>query len=189
MMERRISTLDLEVRALDGTPDKPSIAGYAAVFNQLSEDLGGFREKISPGAFTKSLGNDVRALFNHDSNIVLGRTKAKTLRIAEDQKGLVIEIDPPDTEAARSLVASIKRGDISQMSFGFLTRSDIWEDIDGKIVRTLIDVDLYDVSPVTFPAYPQTDVAARSLAAFRNSQIPDLGVLARMKMQVQLAGI
>jgi HK97 family phage prohead protease len=188
-MERRLSTLDLEIRSLDGTPDKPVIAGYAAVFNQLSDDLGGFREKIAPGAFTKSLGNDVRALFNHDSNLILGRTKSKTLRLSEDPKGLAIEIDPPDTEAARDLLTSIKRGDVSQMSFGFFTRSDIWEDIGGKIVRTLIDVDLFDVSPVTFPSFPQTAVAVRALADFRSRQHSDPGLLARMKMLGLLAGI
>jgi len=198
-MERRTSTLDLEIRSADGKPDAPMIVGYAAVFNQLSEDLGGFREKIAPGAFTKTLGADVRALFNHDPNIILGRTKAKTLRLAEDQKGLQIEIDPPDTETARSILAALKRGDISQMSFGFETIDDLWENIDGKIVRTLLNVRLWDVSPVVFPAYPQTQAGLRSLdeaglksfAEFRKKTEtkPDTGPSARMKMLTLQASI
>ena len=184
-MERRTSTVDLEVRAAgDDTP--PVIFGYAAVFNQLSEDLGGFRERIAPGAFTKALGDDVRALFNHDPNIVLGRTRAKTLRISEDQKGLAIEIDPPQTPVALALMESLRRGDVSQMSFGFQTVNDQWDMIDGAMVRTLMEVRLFDVSPVTYPAYPQTEAALRSLDEFRKLSEPpthpDMGDLARMKM-------
>lgn len=198
-MERRTSTLDLEVRAVDGKPDAPMIVGYAAVFGQMSEDLGGFREQIAPGAFTKALGGDVRALFNHDPNIVLGRTKSKTLRLAEDQKGLKIEIDPPNTAQSRSIIEALTRGDISQMSFGFRTIDDKWENIDGKIVRTLLNVELFDVSPVTFPAYPQTEAGLRSLddsalnafAEFRKKSEakPETGPSARMKMLTLQASI
>ncbi|MCK9994065.1 MAG: uncharacterized protein Dbin4_02585 [Alphaproteobacteria bacterium] len=189
-MERRTSTLDLELRAA-GDDAPPVIFGYAAVFNQLSEDLGGFRERIAPGAFTKALGDDVRALFNHDPNIVLGRTRAKTLRISEDQKGLAIEIDPPDTPAAASLIESLRRGDISQMSFGFQTVEDQWDLIDGAMIRTLLDVRLFDVSPVTYPAYPQTEAALRSLDEFRKHSEPakDMGDLARMKMLTMQASV
>lgn len=175
------------------------IVGYAAVFGQLSEDLGGFREQIAPGAFTKTLGADVRALFNHDPNIVLGRTKSKTLRLAEDQKGLKIEIDPPNTAQSRSIIEALTRGDISQMSFGFRTIDDKWENIDGKIVRTLLNVELFDVSPVTFPAYPQTEAGLRSLdektlsafAEFRKKSEAktDTGPSARMKMLTLQASI
>src|SRR3990167_9996895 len=98
-MERRTSTLDVEVRALGDDPAKPVIAGYAALFNVLSEDLGGFRERIAPSAFSKSIGGDVRALFNHDPNHIIGRSKAKTLRLAEDQKGLGVGGGPPNTAA------------------------------------------------------------------------------------------
>jgi hypothetical protein len=159
-IERR--TFDLAELRLEGDK-KPTIRGYAAVFNKFSEDLGGFREKIAPGAFAGAIqGNDVRALFNHDPNYVLGRTKAKTLRLSEDEKGLVIEIDPPDTQFARDLMVSMQRGDISQMSFGFQTIKDNWKKSQGKdMERTLLEVRLLDVSPVTFPAYPQTSVAVR----------------------------
>ena len=191
-MERRTSTLDLELRAA-GDDAPPVIFGYAAVFNQLSEDLGGFRERIAPGAFTKALGDDVRALFNHDPNIVLGRTRAKTLRISEDQKGLAIEIDPPDTPAAASLIESLRRGDISQMSFGFQTVEDQWDLIDGAMIRTLLDVRLFDVSPVTYPAYPQTEAALRSLDEFRklseSHAKPDMGDIARMRLLTLQASV
>lgn len=167
-IERRAFQID-EVR-VDGADGKPRLVGHAAVFDSLSDDLGGFREKIAPGAFSKSLGGDVRALFNHDPNIVLGRTRSKTLRLSEDSRGLAIEIEPPDTASARGVLESIRRGDVSEMSFAFRTISDTWEETDDGQIRTLNEVELFDVSPVTFPAYPQTDIAARSRDAWRASQ-------------------
>lgn len=154
----------LEVRA--ATDDEPPvIRGYAAVFNQLSDDLGGFREKIRPGAFATSIAqNDVRALWNHDSNYVLGRNRASTLMLDEDDAGLRVQIMPPDTQWANDLIVSMQRGDVDQMSFGFMTRADEWQQTDGGTVRELIDVDLFDVSIVTFPAYPQTSAEARAKA-------------------------
>lgn len=162
---------DLELRTFDITElrvdqnenQKPIIKGYAAVFNVLSEDLGGFQEQVAPGAFKNTIAkDDIRALFNHDPNYVLGRTKNRTLRLAEDEKGLAIEIDPPDTQWSRDLQESIKRGDITQMSFGFRAIKDEWKQEDKKMpIRTLIENWLRDVSPVTFPAYPQTSVKVR----------------------------
>jgi HK97 family phage prohead protease len=148
-------------------PEARRIGGYAARFNSLSQDLGGFVEKIAPSAFAKSLLTaDVRCLFNHDANIVLGRTLSKTLRIAEDSEGLLYECDMPDTQMARDMVLSpIQRGDVSQCSFGFYTIRDSWEIVEGRQVRTLHECELLDVSPVTYPAYLNTDVAARSMAA------------------------
>jgi HK97 family phage prohead protease len=142
---------------------QPKIIGHAAMFNQLSEPLFDFREKIAPGAFKKSLKqDDIRALFNHDANYPLGRNKSGTLKLKEDNEGLYIEIDPPNTTWAKDLQESIRRGDISQMSFGFTVVKDNWEHIQGKeSIRTLQEVKLYDVSPVTFPAYPQTTVMVR----------------------------
>ena len=163
--EREVRTFtldDIEVRSED---DKPKIKGHAAVFDKLSEDLGGFREKIAPGAFAKTIKkSDIRALFNHDPNYVLGRNTAGTLILEEDEKGLAIEIDPPDTSFARDLMVSIGRRDITQMSFAFKTIKDSWENQDKKeSIRTLEEVDLFDVSPVAYPAYPQTDVKVRSI--------------------------
>jgi len=161
-MEKRTFEIEgLEIRkSKDG---KRTIAGHAAVFNRVA-DGGWFREQVAPGAFKDSLGvDDVRALWNHDPNHVLGRNKAGTLRLSEDERGLAIEIDPPDTQTARDLVVLIERGDVSQMSFGFQTIKDSWETKDGdKDIRTLEKVKLWDVSPVTFPFYKDTDVAVRS---------------------------
>ncbi|MCE4070123.1 MULTISPECIES: HK97 family phage prohead protease [Pseudomonas] len=158
--------------ASDTTP--ALIVGHAAVFNQLSEDLGGFREKIAPGAFANSIASrDVRALFNHNSDFVLGRRGAGTLRLGEDETGLGIEIDPPDTSFARDLLVSMDRGDINQMSFGFVAIKDQWVKLDGEWIRTLLEIDLYEVSPVTFPAYPQTSVSARSMEAWQDAKRKD----------------
>src|SRR5262252_1573599 len=156
-----------ELRAKSGGK---GIEGYAAVFNQPSEDLGGFTEKIMPGAFSDCLSKDpdVRALLNHDPSLVLGRTTAKTLRLDEDDKGLHFDCDLPDTQPARDLMTSIGRGDISQCSFGFTVNKQKFSEEkqdDGEValIRELHAVDLFDVSPVTFPAYPQTSVDKRSL--------------------------
>jgi HK97 family phage prohead protease len=155
--ERRFVVAELRA---DG--DKPKITGYAALFNAVT-DLGMFREQIAPGAFSASLAkpDDVRALWNHDPNIVLGRNTAGTLTLSEDERGLRIEIDPPDTQWGRDAVTSIRRGDVSQMSFGFFTHRESWD--YEQNMRTLEEVELFDVSPVTFPAYADTTVAVRSM--------------------------
>ena len=153
-MEIRTIQSEFRVKSEDG---KAQISGYAAVFNELSDDLGGFREKIQPGAFSEAIVNDdVRALWNHDSNYVLGRNKAGTLKLSEDEHGLHYVVDLPDTQWAKDLSESIKRGDVTQSSFGFMVDSDEWSKQDGETVRTLTKVTLFDVSPVTYPAYPQT---------------------------------
>lgn len=187
-LERRFIVDGVELRAA-GDETKPSIiAGYAAVFSQLSEDLGGFREQIAPGAFSKSLGEDIRALFNHDRNFVIGRNKSKTLRLEEDARGLRVEIDPPDTTDARDLLVKMKRGDVTGMSFGFRTMEDHWDEVDGKVVRTLIEVRVFDVSVVTYPAYPQADAAVRSLEEWRAKTAPPLPDYANLRRRLDLLG-
>ena len=153
----------------------PKIVGYSAVFNSWSKDLGGFTEQISPGAFGNALkSSDVRALLNHDKNYVLGRQSAGTLRMIEDDKGLLTEIDPPDTQWARDLMVSIRRGDISDQSFGFRVKTDEWRDEQGKTTRTIKEFEqLFDVSVVTFPAYPETTVAVRSMEAWHELHKPE----------------
>lgn len=159
-MEHRTYAIDgLEVRRAGA---QPSIAGYAAVFNRQSVMLYGYRETILPGAFADSLMGDIRALWQHDSTQVLGRTKAGTLRLWEDDQGLAFELTPPDTQTGRDAVTLIERGDVDQMSFGFNvpTGGDGWaEDDDGTPLRLLRKADLVEISPVTFPAYPDTAVA------------------------------
>lgn len=158
-MEHRTFAMNgLEVRRGNGTP---TITGYAAVFNSRSVMLYGYREMILPGAFADSLMDDVRALWQHDSSQVLGRTKAGTLRLWEDDKGLAFELQPPDTQTGRDAVTLIERGDVDQMSFGFNVPSggDDWaEDDDGTPLRLLKRAKLVEVSPVTFPAYEATAV-------------------------------
>lgn len=164
-IERRI--LCREVR-VDTTGDKPRIRGYAALFNTLSEDLGGFREQLQAGAFSDALASsDVRALINHDANLVLGRNTSGTLTMREDASGLYIEVTPPETQAARDLVEVMKRGDVNQMSFAFTVGKEdqTWtREGTGPWLRTIKRVNrLYDVSVVTYPAYPQTTAAVRAL--------------------------
>ena len=166
-MERRTITLK-ELRVVDSVSEpgvEPAIEGYASVFD--SEELGGkspVREKVVKGAFEDTIQiDDIRALFNHDPNYVLGRNKAGTLTLEEDEKGLKVRIVPPDTTWAKDLLVSIKRGDITQMSFGFTVILDRWSYEDNIDVRELLKVKLFDVSPVTFPAYSQTECGIRSM--------------------------
>jgi HK97 family phage prohead protease len=171
MSEREIRTVAsvIEVRE-DG--DKPNVlSGYAALFNTETVIGGMFREAIAPGAFRDAVGrDDVRALFNHDPNIVLGRTGSGTVRLSEDALGLRYEVDLPDTQAARDLMVSVRRGDISQSSFAFgiAKREDAeWKQAAtrGELpLRTIKRAQLFDVSPVTYPAYEQTSVSARDEA-------------------------
>lgn len=146
------------------------IEGHAAVFDSWSETLGGifpFKEKVRKGAFAESIGrDDIRALFNHDPNYVLGRNRAGTLELVEDDVGLRVRITPPDTIWARDITTSIRRGDISQMSIGFVVEDDEWSSKDGIDTRELKKVRLFDVSPVTFPAYTATDVGVRAMQEY-----------------------
>ena len=162
IVERRYFPIS-ELRAINGD-ENPIIEGHPAVFNRWSEDLGGFREKIAPGAFKRTLKEgDVRGLFNHDPNYVLGRTKSGTLELREDKDGLHFTAVPPDTQWARDLHTSIKRGDIDGGSFGFEVLKEEWQQVeDGPDERTLLDIELFDVGPVTFPAYPDTEIQARA---------------------------
>jgi len=167
--ERRVLGRPTELRR--GADDAPtSLVGYAAVFNQETVVAGFFREVIAPGAFTDAIGrDDVRALYNHDPNYVLGRTAAGTLRLAEDATGLRYEIDPPATQWAADVLVTVGRGDVSGSSFGFEVNTDAWEyppASSGQLpLRTIRAVTLYDVSAVTYPAYAETTAEARAKAA------------------------
>lgn len=165
-MERRSFVFDdIEVRE-DGDSGAPVLRGYVARFNVVSANLGGFVERIQPGAFSKTVGEaDIPLLLNHDPNIVLGRNTAGTLDIRERSAGLWIENQMPDTQQARDILVSVKRGDITQGSFSFRTVNDDWDEEAEPLLRTLQEAKLLDVSLVTFPAYPGTSVGARFSAA------------------------
>ena len=188
-IERR--TFKMEFRTT-GKDEPPMIRGVAAVFNSLSEYLGEFREQILPGAFRLALIDaDVRALFNHDPSMILGRTTAKTLRLAETDQGLEYECDLPDTSYARDLMTCMRRGDINQCSFGFSVDDDgvtFQKDSEGVWTRTIHVVErLYDVSPVTYPAYPDTTCAMRSLDKIKAREKPpyDDSVVRKMRLQIE----
>lgn len=160
---RRMRTVSTEFQTReDGEALK--IEGYFAVFDSVYEIGPGMSESVAPGAFSKTLSGDIRALTNHDTTLVLGRTKAHTLELREDSHGLwgSITINPKDADAV-NLYERVKRGDVDQCSFGFDIRSedtDIRE--DGTIHWTIREVDLYEVSACTFPAYEETSISARS---------------------------
>lgn len=166
-----------EVRAVAG--DGMTFEGYAARFNSPSEWMG-FTEYIAPGAFTRTLKarNEVKAFLNHNTDIVLGSTRAGTLKLAQDEKGLLAQISLPDTTAGRDLAVSVQRGDVSGMSFGFNIPKggDEWSD-DGS-TRTLNEIALAEVSPVTgFPAYRATSASVRSLPMLAKRCGEDAGML------------
>jgi uncharacterized protein len=163
-IERRCIESEGQEMRLNYDGRAPVITGYAAKFNQWTELYPGFFERIAPGAFNASIRkDDVRALINHDPSLILGRNKAQTLKLKEDEVGLNYEIIPPDTSAARDLMISIKRGDVTQSSFGFriLKRTMEIDEKKNEMRRTVQEAMLLDVSPVTYPAYPSTEVHVR----------------------------
>lgn len=152
---------EFTTREENGTP---TIEGYFAVFNSIYEIAPGMTESVAPGAFSKTLAGDIRALTNHDTTLVLGRTKAHTLELLEDEHGLwgKISINPKDADAM-NLYERVKRGDVDQCSFGFdivSEETDFREDC--SVHWTIQDVMLYEVSCCTFPAYQETNISARS---------------------------
>ena len=161
-----------ELRA--GGGELPTLEGYAAVFDAPSEPIGGmFVEYVERGAFTRTLaeGADVRALVDHDPSKILGRSTSGTLRLREDEYGLLAAISPPDTSVGRDIFESVRRGDVSQMSFAFSVVEQSWQEAaEGELPkRSLQAVDLYDVSVVTYPAYRDTEITARTMAAYNDA--------------------
>ena len=156
-----------EIRAVEEDGVR-KLVGYGAVFDSLSQDLGGFREKIAPGAFDRTLahGKDVLITMNHDVNLLLGRTFAGTGRVHVDDVGLLYEVVTPDTQAGRDAWTLAARRDLAGSSFTFSVPKggDRWERDDTGRVRVLTELALYELGPVVTPAYLDTTVAARSLA-------------------------
>jgi uncharacterized protein len=168
----KLSAQPIEIRtAADGTK---TISGIAAPFNKRSVDLGGFVEIIAPGTFKRTLvqNPDVLALRDHTQSILLGRTKSGTLTLTESPEGLRFTCKLPNTSQAADLAESLARGDIDSCSFGFVTVKDDWSvDADGTVVRTLQDVDLFEISVVSFPAYPDSTAALRSCPVALRSRL------------------
>lgn len=180
------------------------IAGYAAVFNTRTVIWNYYEESIRQGAFARAIKekHDCRSLFNHDPNWVLGRTKNGTLVLREDEKGLWTETTPPDTQQARDVVENIRNGNVDQMSFAFVPKETKWTFSDERGVMDhceILDVDLYDISPVTYPAYEQTSVGLRAAteeayrsarAAWEQARRPPEPVIIRgVHPQVVLTGV
>ena len=170
----KVPTEGLELR--DGGENLPTIAGYTAVYDQetrIGSAKAGFREVIRRGFFTRAINerHDVRALFNHNSDNILARSKNGTLKMREDSRGLFVEFEPADTQAGRDTVTSIRRGDVDGMSFAFTTKTVRWTEDDedpANDLRELLEIEqLYDVGPVVYPAYEQTTA---DLASFRSSE-------------------
>lgn len=172
MDNKEIRVFNSRMEAAGGESRK--VMGYAAVFNSDSEEMWDFVERIAPGAFDGVLGDDVRALFNHDPSMLLARTSSGTLKLSVDEKGLRYEFEAPNTQAGNDLLEMLRRGDVSQSSFAFTVMDEKWDEVkDGMPVRTITKVKrLYDVSPVTYPAYPDTTAAMRSLEQYRKEHEP-----------------
>lgn len=158
--KREIRTVDITNIRTRSKEDEPlKVSGYAAVFNSRTSISDWFDEIINPGAFSKTIkeNDDIRALYNHNWDNVLGRTKAGTLSLSEDEKGLKFELDLPDTTVARDLATSMERGDINQCSFGFWITSETWDYDSEPALRTINEVELYEISIVSIPAYDDTE--------------------------------
>lgn len=176
--ERRFTSVPVEIRA--GSDDKRTIGGYAAKFERMSQNLGGFVEKIDRGFFNKSRGDGwpgVQARYNHDDNMLLGTTDAGTLRLGIDDIGLEYMVDLPSTRA--DVHELVQRGDVRQSSFAFVVFEDDWTTTDqGFPLRTLVSGRLMDVAPVNTPAYEDTSVGLRSLAQKFDAPLEEVRKLA-----------
>jgi len=162
-VEHRYASGKVELRKSESGAAK--LFGYALRFDSVY-DMWEHTEEVAKGAFANTDMSDIRVLFNHDNNQILGRTKAGTARTGIDANGLWYEVDLPNSPAGENVRVAVERGDIDQSSWGFILRTngDKWERRDGKLHRVLTDVEeIFDVSPVTFPANPDTTVAKRSL--------------------------
>jgi HK97 family phage prohead protease len=187
-IEHRFCGEGLEVRKMDGK--KPKVRGYALLYNSVY-DMGWFTEEVERGALDKADMSDVRILFNHDQNQILGRTKSGTAAVGLDERGMWYEVEVPETEIGRHVLSAIERGDVDQSSWGFMlryddtTNGDRWEKKNGKEHRILTDVKMvFDASPVTFPANPETSAAKRSFEMFTT---PDEGEKIKQARSAEIA--
>jgi HK97 family phage prohead protease len=181
--ERRFTSVPVEIRVGSGGNGKhQTIGGYAAKFNRMSQNLGGFKEQIAAGAFNRSASQgwpDVQARYNHEDGQLLGTIGGNSLRLHTDTEGLMYDVDLLDIEDHRKVYALVERGDIRQSSFAFIADEDEWgADDTGFPMRTLHQVRLLDVAPVNAPAYLDTSVGLRSLAAKFDADIEEVRTMA-----------
>lgn len=162
--EKRSSALGVESRA---DSEKRTLAGYAVVWDSDTTIGDYFVERIAKGAFSKALRGDVLALVNHDWGRVIGRTTSGTLRLVEDERGLKVEVDVPNTTDGNDVWALVERKDIDGMSFGFRATKQEWDDTGDLPKRTVIEAELYEVTATPIPAYPDTTIGKRDLEAAR----------------------
>lgn len=160
-MNKRMFTAQLKTRA-EPNNDEMIVEGYFSVFDEVTKLYDGVYEKVRKGAFSKTLNNDIRALLDHDSGKVVGRNKSGTLELREDDKGLYGKIVLPNTSYAKDIYELIKRGDVNQCSFGFNILKENDSKYEDGYLFELEEIDLHEVSIVTFPAYPSTSISARS---------------------------
>lgn len=166
-MNRELRSYKSDVR-ISRAADGSKIVRGLIPYNSLSVDLGGFKELIAPGAFSEALASDsdVLALRDHDAKLLLGRTKSGTLVLEDSVQGLRYKLTLPNTTAGNDLAESVDRGDLDSTSFGFMCGEDDWMVTDdGQVIRTLKQVELFEVSPCSFPAYPDSNLSARSIPA------------------------
>lgn len=180
--ERRFTSVPVEVRSGSGSEQR-TIGGYAAKFNTTSQNLGGFKEQIAPGAFNRSASQawpDVQARYNHEDSMLLGTTSGGSLRLAVNETGLQYEVDMLDDAISERIYKLVQRGDVRQSSFAFMKDDDEWSTDDtGFPLRTLHQVRLIDVAPVNAPAYLDTTAAVRSLADKFHAPVEEVRKLAQ----------
>ncbi|OPA77506.1 peptidase U35 [Paenibacillus selenitireducens] len=194
---RYLTIQQLETRSTSEGSDSITIVGYAAKFNTRSRLLyGEFFEKIAQGAFTLTLREDtIKALWNHNSDMVLGSTKSGTLRLYEDQIGLRMEIDLPNSTWGHDAYESVNRGDVDGVSFGMYVRRDsvVYLPDEDVYERTLLDIELFEVSPTAFPAYEDSEVETESRTledlGIVPKEIRNLAELEQLLIQIELMGV
>ena len=170
-LETRVFGVHSLERRVEGKAGR--LVGYAARFNEPAVIAGRWREQVAPGTFARAIArDDVHALIEHDFGKIIGRNRSGTLRLQEDENGLRVEVDLPDTQLGRDLAVEIERGDRDQMSFGFLATRDAWDyETEPLPTRTIQEVELFDVSVVGRGAYDTTSVALRSLDRHQRAAI------------------
>lgn len=185
-LETRFTTGTVEVRASESGK---RLGGYALKYDRLSQNLGGYVERIAPGAIDKTLseGTDVLCRFQHEDRYLLGRTSSETLRLSPDTEGLPYEVDVPATDYGANCLALAERGDLRHSSFAFYTVRDDWGLTDqGFPMRTLVEIKLVDVAPVVQPAYLDTSTGLRSLAEHRGLELEEVAERAKANALAEL---